>query len=218
MAQRGSGYPARHGTANGSQRGSQMERSHSESPNKQRRGFKGARPMFKSRQGFYYSPSFLHEPSPSPRICQTSVLGSSVSSFLPSQPGLRRMSLIRLGRPSSSLAGTVALGRKRHGWAPPYVTFLSPNLSWAFAGVAFEGCKGLHRHALKGKVGGRDRRAQTRDRKGVRLFSQARFIGPRLREDRRRRIHNEGDRAPYAVQQWVSVPCEPFARRTAPLK
>ena len=174
--------------------------------------------MFKSRQGFYYSASFLHDPSPSPRICQTSALGSSANSFLQSRPGPRRMSLIRQGRPSSSLAGTVALGRKPHGWAPPYVTFLSANLSWAFTGVAFEGCQGLHRHAFKGKVGGRDRRAQTGDRKGVRLFSQARFIGPRLRQDCRRRIHHEGDRAPYPLQQWVSVPCEPFAQRIAPLK
>src|SRR5260370_2497408 len=61
-------------------------------------------------------------------VCQRSVSGTSANSFLLSQAGLRRTSLIRQGRQSSSLSATMTLGSKQHGCALSYtyIPFLTP--------------------------------------------------------------------------------------------
>lgn len=90
-------------------------------------------------------------------------------------------------------------------------SFVFPSNRGSFAdlqersiGVAFEGRQSVHRCALRGEVTTGDRGTQARDGKRIRLLSQARPSGPRLRQGRRRGIHRKGNRAPHALQQRVS--------------
>jgi hypothetical protein len=91
---------------------------------------KPAKPRSPSNGRWYLLPLRTLPSAPLPTaklwdtVCQRNVSGPSANSFLLSPAGLRRTSRIRQGRQSSSLAVTVALGRKQHGCASSY-TFTS---------------------------------------------------------------------------------------------
>jgi hypothetical protein len=74
-----------------------------------------------------------------------------------------------------------------------------------FTGAAFEGRQSVHRLALRGEDTTGDRRTQEGDGKALRLLSQARPSGPRLRQGSRGGIHRKGVRASHTLQQRVSL-------------